>query len=93
MLEPGASHSRPPAVEALRELADTHLLRFKVRAVGTLELETVSHDGLTDGLFELLLIIHIAQQGRELASSEGLCQPGLPMGVLRSLPQPAWQLV
>ena len=49
-------------VGSLRDLADAHRARLSVADDGTVELENAQRDGLGDGLFELLLIIHRAQQ-------------------------------
>ncbi len=49
-------------VGPLRELAAAHRARLSVADDGTVELENARQDGLGDGLFELLLIIHRAQQ-------------------------------
>jgi predicted RNA-binding Zn ribbon-like protein len=46
----------------LRELAAVHRARLSVADDGTIELENARADRLGDGLFELLLIIHRAQQ-------------------------------
>ena len=48
--------------EPVRELAAVHRVRLTVADDGTVELENARGDGLEDGLFELLLIIHRAQQ-------------------------------
>jgi predicted RNA-binding Zn ribbon-like protein len=49
-------------VGPLRELAAGHRARLTVADDGTVELENARQDGLGDGLFELLLIVHRAQQ-------------------------------
>jgi len=49
-------------VGALRDLATAHRARLCVADDGTIGLENARHDGLGDGLFELLLIIYRAQQ-------------------------------
>ena len=58
LIEDGPSHRVGP----LRDLAGAHRTRLRVADDGTVELENARHDGLGDGLFELLLIIHRAQQ-------------------------------
>lgn len=51
-----------PALEPLRELADSHRPRVIVGNGGVLGLENPRHDDLSDGLFDLLLIIRRAQE-------------------------------
>jgi predicted RNA-binding Zn ribbon-like protein len=49
-------------LEPLRRLAAAHSVRLTVEGSGTVELECARHADLGDGLFELLLIIHQAQE-------------------------------
>ena len=53
---------RDDRLEPLRDLAAAHHARLSVADDGKVELENARGDGLGDGLFELLLIIHRAQQ-------------------------------
>lgn len=54
--------ARDAALEPLRELAETHRARLALAEDGAISLENSRRGGLDDGLFELLLIIHRAQQ-------------------------------
>ena len=58
LIEDASGHRVAP----LRDLAAAHRARLDVEEDGTVELENAGQDGLGDGLFELLLIIHRAQQ-------------------------------
>jgi predicted RNA-binding Zn ribbon-like protein len=49
-------------LEPLRRLAAAHSVRLTVDEGGTVDLECARHADLGDGLFELLLIIHQAQE-------------------------------
>jgi predicted RNA-binding Zn ribbon-like protein len=49
-------------LESLRELAASHRAQLTLAGDGTIGLENSRRGGLDDGLFELLLIIHRAQQ-------------------------------
>ena len=49
-------------VEALRRVAATHSVRLTVAEDGACELESAGAGELADGLFELLLIVHRAQE-------------------------------
>jgi predicted RNA-binding Zn ribbon-like protein len=49
-------------LDPLRQLANTHRPRLTVEDGGMLGLENPRHDNLSDGLFDLLLIIRRAQQ-------------------------------
>jgi predicted RNA-binding Zn ribbon-like protein len=49
-------------VEALRRVAATHRARLTVAEDGACELENAGAGELADGLFELLLIMHRAQE-------------------------------
>jgi predicted RNA-binding Zn ribbon-like protein len=50
------------ALEPLQELAETHRARLALAEDGAISLENSRRGGLDDALFELLLIIHRAQQ-------------------------------
>jgi predicted RNA-binding Zn ribbon-like protein len=63
LLESGDSDVHSGAdLGPLRDLAGRHQLRLTVRDDGALALENPRHDKLSDGLFELLLIIRHAQE-------------------------------
>jgi predicted RNA-binding Zn ribbon-like protein len=63
LLESGDGDMQSAAdLEPLRELANTHRPRLTVGDGGVLGLENPRHDNLSDGLFDLLLIIRRAQQ-------------------------------
>jgi len=63
LLESGQRDPQSGAdLEPLRELANTHRPRLTVADGGVLGLENPRHDNLSDGLFDLLLIIRRAQQ-------------------------------
>jgi predicted RNA-binding Zn ribbon-like protein len=63
LLETGDGGTRTGAdLAPLRELANTHRPRLTVGEQGVLELENPRHENLSDGLFDLLLIIRRAQQ-------------------------------
>lgn len=54
---------RPHAqLEPIRELAQAHPARLTIDDRGAFAVENPNHDYLADGLFDLLLIIHAAQQ-------------------------------
>jgi len=62
LLESGGDVHGGAELGPLRELAGKHRLRLTVTDDGVLALEHPRHDQLSGGLFELLLIIHHAQQ-------------------------------
>lgn len=62
VLESGGSHPEARKLEAVRELADTHRLRFTVGTAGILALDAIRHHEFSDALFELMLVIHGAQR-------------------------------
>jgi predicted RNA-binding Zn ribbon-like protein len=55
-------HDGEDRVAPLRAVSDAHAARLKIGDGGAIELENPRHADLGDALFELLLIIHRAQQ-------------------------------
>ena len=63
LLEPGGEEMIPDAgAAALRSLAADHRARLSVSDAGTVAIENARREDLGDALFELLLIIHGAQE-------------------------------
>ena len=62
LIDPGGERFAEALLEPLRALAANHRARLAVAADGNLELENAHGGELGDGLFELMLIIHGAQE-------------------------------
>jgi predicted RNA-binding Zn ribbon-like protein len=63
LLEPGGGEMSPDAgAAALRSLAADHRARLSVSNAGTVAIENARREDLGDALFELLLIMHGAQE-------------------------------
>lgn len=66
----------PPVVLApVRELLTRHQPRLQVRDGGELVLENPSHQQLSDGLFDLLLIVYAAQQDGSWSRMKACAEP------------------
>lgn len=60
--ESDGNEDAEPRLAALRRVADTHRARLRVGEGGALELQNAGRKALGDSLFELLLIVHGAQE-------------------------------
>jgi predicted RNA-binding Zn ribbon-like protein len=58
----GDEKRRRAQLRPLQDLIQTHRARLTIDDRGTLSLENSNHDELADGLFDLLLIMHRAQE-------------------------------
>ena len=62
LLSSGGKTAREAQLEPIRRLARTHHPRLTIDNRGQLAVENPRHDVLADGLFDLLLVIRVAQE-------------------------------